>query len=45
MVEEEGEELKKNAWARREIFRIVKLQTKYLDEFAWVFENDSVSGN
>ena len=42
MVEEEGEQLRRNAWAMREIFGNVKLQTKYLDEFTRVLENDSV---
>ena len=40
IVKEEGEELRKNAWAMKEIFGNVKLQTKYLDEFARVLEND-----
>ena len=41
MVEEEGEEIRKNAWAMKEIFGNVKLQIKYLDGFASVLQNDS----
>ena len=45
MVEEEGEEIRKNAWAMRKIFGNVKLQIKYLDDFASILENYSLSGN
>lgn len=42
MVEEEGEEMRKNAWAMREICGNVKLQTEYLNEFARILENEPV---
>lgn len=38
MVEPEGEEVRANAWAMREIFGNVELQHKYLEEFAQVLE-------
>ncbi|KAM5547326.1 UDP-glycosyltransferase 91C1-like [Rosa sericea] len=38
MVEKEGETLRKNAWAMREIFGNLNLNNKYLDEFAKVLE-------
>uniref|UniRef100_F6HGQ3 Uncharacterized protein n=2 Tax=Vitis TaxID=3603 RepID=F6HGQ3_VITVI len=42
MVEEEGEQLKRNAWAMKEIFGNVQLQNKYLDEFTRVLESELV---
>lgn len=42
MVEKEGEELKRNAWAMKEIFGNVQLQNKYLDEFTRVLESELV---
>ena len=32
-------------WTMREIFGNVELQTKYLDEFAQILENDSINSN
>ncbi|KAF7845990.1 hypothetical protein BT93_L5692 [Corymbia citriodora subsp. variegata] len=38
MVEAEGEEMRANAWAMREIFGNVELQHRYLEEFARALE-------
>lgn len=38
MVDKEGEQLRANAWAMKEIFGNVNLNNKYLDEFTHLLE-------
>ncbi|XP_031255705.1 UDP-glycosyltransferase 91C1-like [Pistacia vera] len=41
LIETEGEPLRANAWAMREIFGNMELRTKYLEEVAGFIENDN----
>ncbi|KAI6679674.1 hypothetical protein NL676_033555 [Syzygium grande] len=39
MVEREGESIRPNAWAMKEVFGNMELQNKYLKEFAGILED------